>query len=344
MYRPSWELTPEEYERRRKEEEERRQKMRRGKIGGIAIGVVIALSLLLLVLCSVRVPAGYVAVQYDLNGGVRDKVLTQGWHLISPTVHTTKYTVGIEQSYLTKSKKGDSEDNERFTASSKEGKAIAIDLTFTYQYKPEDVKDVFVRFKGQSGKEVRDSFIKPNIISWTKEVTAKYPVTEILGDERANLNIALSEYIREKFDPYGIIIENVSLIDIDADQETRASVQRKVNAQQELELAQIEQKTANVQAQKDKEVALIKAEQDKETAQIAAEQAKIKAEGEAEAIRIKAEAEAEANKMIAESLTPELIENNKTLQWNGVEPLVVGSGATIVDVGSVINPTENVTE
>lgn len=138
-----------------------------------------------------------------------------------------------------------------------------------------------------------------------------------------------------------IIVENVSLIDIDADDETRASVQRKVNAQQELELAQIEQKTANVQATKDKEVALIKAEQDKETAEINAEQAKIKAQGEADAIQIKAEAEAAANKMIVESLTPELIDNNRIEKWNGEVPMVSGNGATIVDDGSVIDPQQN---
>ena len=182
---------------------------------------------------------------------------------------------------------------------------------------------------------MRDSFIKPNIISWTKEVTAKYPVTDILGDERANLNIALSEYISGKFEPYGIIVENVSLIDIDADDETRASVQRKVNAQQELELAQIEQKTANVQAQKDKEVALIAAEQEKEVAEINAEKQKIKAEGDAEATRIKAEAEAEANKKISESLTDELIEKTKIDKWNGNVPTVSGSGATIIDIGGL---------
>jgi len=210
-----------------------------------------------------------------------------------------------------------------------------VDLTFTYRYDSERVTSLFTRFKGQSGKEVRDSFIKPNIISWTKEVTAQYPVTEILGNERANLNIALSKYISEKFDPYGIIVENVSLINIDADAETRAQVQKKVNAQQELELANIEKQTATIQANKDKEVAIIKAEQDKETAQIAAEQAKIKAEGEAEATRIRAEAEAKANELIAASITDELNDYIKVNQWDGAQPLVVGSGATIIDMGTV---------
>lgn len=311
------------------------RKKNKGFVGGIVLAIVIAICLIVGFCCAKKVPAGYVGIVYSMNGGISDDVLTQGWHIVSPTKEVTLYSIGIEQSYLTAGENGDSRGDDSFEVPSSDGKGLNVDLTFTYRYDVDRVTQLFTRFKGQSGKEVRDSFIKPNIISWTKEVTAQYPVTDILGDERANLNKAVSDYIRERFEPYGIIIENVSLIDIDADDETRASVQRKVNAQQELELAQIEQKTANVQAQKDKEVALVKAEQDKETAEINAEQQRIKAKGEADAIQIEAEAQAEANKMIAESLTPELIENNKIAKWNGEVPTVSGNGATIVDVGNV---------
>lgn len=309
--------------------------MRKGMVGAIVLGVMIVIALIVGFSCAKKVPAGYVGIVYSMNGGISDDILTQGWHLVSPTKEVTLYSVGIEQSYLTSGEDGDSKKDDSFEVPSSDGKGLKVDLTFTYRYDAERVTELFTRFKGQSGKEVRDSFIKPNIISWTKEVTAKYPVTDILGDERANLNIALSEYISGKFEPYGIIVENVSLIDIDADDETRASVQRKVNAQQELELAQIEQKTANVQAQKDKEVALIAAEQEKEVAEINAEKQKIKAEGDAEATRIKAEAEAEANKKIAESLTDELIEKTKIDKWNGNVPTVSGSGATIIDISGL---------
>lgn len=307
----------------------------KGKIGAIFAGVVIFVLIVTAISMFEKVPAGYVGIVYSMNGGVSDEVLTQGWHMVSPTKEVTLYSIGIEQSYLTAGSEGDSKDDDSFEVPTSDGKGLTVDLTFTYRYDSEKVTNLFTRFKGQSGKEVRDSFIKPNIISWTKEITAKYPVTEILGEERANLNIALSEYIKEKFEPYGIVVDNVSLININADDETRASVQRKVNAQQELELAQIEQKTANVQAQKDKEVALIKAEQDKETAAINAEQAKIKAEGEAEAKKIKAEAEADANRKIADSLTPELIEKAKIDKWNGDVPTVSGNSTPIVSIGGV---------
>ena len=324
--------------------------MKKGLIGAIVSGGVLVFLVIIGLLMMEKVPAGYVGIVYSMNGGVSDEVLTQGWHVVPPTKDVTLYSIGIEQSYLTSGEEGDSKNDDSFEVPTSDGKGLTVDLTFTYRYDQNKVTELFTRFKGQSGKEVRNSFIKPNIISWVKEITAQYPVTEILGDGRANLNIAISEYVHSKFEPYGIIVDNVSLINIDADEDTRAAVQRKVTAQQELELAQIEQKTANVQAQKDKEVALIAAEQEKETALIQAEQerqvaeinaekAKIKAEGEAEATRIKAEADAAANKMIAESLTDELIQKIKFERWDGKLPTIQGDST-----GSFINATSFVEE
>lgn len=309
--------------------------MRKGFVGSVIIAVVIIVSIIGCFMCANKVPAGYVGIVYNMNGGVQDELLTQGWHILKPTQDVTLYSVGVEQSYLTANNEGDSEGDDSFEVPTSDGKGLQVELTFTYRYDIDRVTDLFVRFRGQSGKEVRDSFIKPNIVSWTKEVTARYPVSEILGDKRASINTAATDYIKEKFDKYGIIIENVSLINIDADKETRASVQKKVEAQQELELAQIQRKTENVNAQKEKEIALIKAEQEKEVAVAEAERAKIAAEGEAEATKIKAAAEAEANKKIAESLTPEFIELEKYHKWKGDVPKVTGQSTPIIGVDNL---------
>ncbi len=280
--------------------------MRKGSVGGIVIGIVIIFTIVMMFLCSVRVPAGYVAVQYSLNGGVKEEVLTQGWHMIPPTTHTTLYTVGIEQSYLTSDDKGDSKEDESFTASSAEGKAIDIDLTFTYQYQPENVKDVFVKFKGQSGKEVRDSFIKPNIISWTKEVVAKYNVADILGAEKANVNLALTDYISKKFESYGITVSNVSLINVGVDKKTREVINDKIAAQQKAETQKIENQT--------------KVE---------------KAEADAKAKIIEAEAEAKANELKRKQLTKELLMEQYIEKWNGKLPKVSNGNEMIYDIGEI---------
>ena len=293
-------------------------------IGSIVTGVVIILVIVGLFICTEKIPAGYVGVVYNMNGGVENETLSQGFKIVAPTKKIVLYSIGIEQSYLTASKDGDSEGDDSFEVPSKDGKGLTVDETFTYRFDSDRVSEIFTRFKGRSGKEVLTTFIKPNVISWTKEVTAKYYVTEILGEKRAALNVAITDYLRDKFEPYGIIIESASLIDINPDETTRQAIQNKVNAQQELELARIQKETATVEAQKEKDVA-----------QINAEKAKIEAQGKAEAELIEAEADAKANKLISDSLTEKLIEKFKIEKWKGDVPSVQGNGATIVDIGDV---------
>lgn len=292
--------------------------MRKGYIGAIVLAIIIFGGLILGLCCVEKVPTGYVGVVYNMNGGVDGEVLTQGWHVVSPTKKVTTYSIGIEQSYLTSDKKGDSQSDESFSIPTSDGKTVRVNLEFSYRFDEERVPQTFTMFKGKSGESIKDTFIKPKIIAWTQEVSANYPVTDIFGDKRTQINAELDVYLREKFDQYGIIIDTVNFTDISVDAETAAAIQKKVTAQQELELANIEAQTAKVNAQKDKEVA-----------QIQAEKAIIEANAQADVLRIAAEAEAEANREIAASLTPELIEKIKYEQWDGKMPTVSGSGAIV---------------
>ena len=306
--------------------------MKKGLIGATFLGIAIVLGIGLTAMCMERVPTGYVGVVYSMAGGVTGETLNQGYHIVAPTKKVTTYSIGIEQSYLTSEDKGDSPKDESFDTPTADGKSLNCDLEFSYRFDPDRVTEVFTQFKGQSGKAVKDSFIKPKMKAWTQEVTAKYPVTDVFGDKRQELNEALDVYLKDKFEPYGIIIDTVNFTRIDTDSETKAAIQKKVNAQQELELANIEAQTAKVQAQKDKEVALIAAEREKETAQINAEKKKIQAQAEAEAQLIAAEAEAEANRKISESLTSALLDKIKYEAWNGELPQVQGNTTPIISI------------
>ena len=295
--------------------------MKNGAIGALILALIIVLGLFIGIMCTEKIPTGYVGVVYNMSGGVDGEVLSQGWHLVSPTKKVTTYSIGIEQSYLTSEDKGDSPKDESFSIPTSDGKTVKVNLEFSYRFDEARVAETFTMFKGKSGENIKDTFIKPKIIAWTQEVSANYPVTDIFGDKRTKINAELDTYLREKFEPYGIIIDTVNFTDISVDNETAAAIQKKVNAQQELELANIEAETAKIQANKDREVAAIKAEQKIVTA-----------EAEAKALLIAAEAEAEANREIAASLTPQLIDKLKYEQWDGKLPTVSGSNGTIVSI------------
>ena len=303
--------------------------MRKGSIGAILLAFLIFGGLLLCLACTEKIPTGYVGVVYNMSGGVDGEVLSQGFHIVVPTKKVTTYSVGLEQSYLSSEDVGDSPKDESFNIPTSDGKTVRVNLEFSYRFDSERVAETFTMFKGKSGESIKETFIKPKVMAWTQEVSAKYPVTDIFGDKRTAINAELDTYLREKFAPYGIIIDTVNFTDISVDNETAAAIQKKVNAQQELELANIEAQTAKIQAQKDKEVARVQAEKDKEVASIKAEQKIVTAEAEAQALLIAAEAEAEANREIAASLTTQLIEKIKYERWNGQMPKVSGGSAIV---------------
>jgi regulator of protease activity HflC (stomatin/prohibitin superfamily) len=291
-----------------------------GFIGSAIFAFILIIGVILGAMCSERIPAGYVGVVYNLNGGIEETTLGQGFHFIAPTKKVTLYSIGIEQSYLTSEDKGDSRKDESFNIPTSDGKTVRVDLEFSYKFDAERLAETFTRFKGRSGEEIKDTFIKPKIVAWTQEVSAKYPVTDIFGDKRTQINSELDEYLKAKFEPYGIVIDTVNFTNISVDDETAAAIQKKVTAQQELELASIEAETARINAEKDKEVAMIAAERDKAVAEV-----------EAEKIRIAAQAEAEANRVVSASLTPELIEQQKLDKWNGTLPQIVSDSTIIKD-------------
>ena len=296
----------------------------KGIVGAIVTALVIFGLIIGVAKCTEKIPAGYVGVVYNMNGGIEKDVLTQGFKIVAPTKKITLYSIALEQSYMTKGDQGDSSDDESFEIPTKEGAALEVDVAFSYSYELSEVPQTFTRFRGQSGKEILKSFIKPKMQAWIKEITPQFSMISIVSTQRGEVNKTLTDQLQERFRPYGISIDNVALADVRPDAETDEAIRKKIKAQEELETAKVTAETDKVNAQRDKEVAQIKAEQDK-----------IEAQGKADAKIIAAEAEAKSNKLISDSLTDKLIERQKISKWNGNVPAVQGSGTTIVDIGGL---------
>ena len=97
---------------------------------------------------------------------------------------------------MTSDNKGDSPDDDSFNIPTSDGKTVRVNLEFSYRFDEERVAETFVMFKGKSGESIKDTFIKPKIVAWTQEVSANYPVTDIFGDKRTQINAELDVYLR----------------------------------------------------------------------------------------------------------------------------------------------------
>lgn len=255
-----------------------------GKIGATVLGVAIVAGAVGTMMCTERISAGYVGVRYSLSGGIKDDVLGQGYHVISPLESVTKYSVATEQLYMSKDKKEGSEDDDSFDVVCKDGK-MNVDLELSYSFDPDRVADVFKKYRGMSGETVMHDIIRGKIKTYISEVTSKYTVLEAYMGKKAQLNKDITEYLREKLDVFGVTIESATISRASVDESIAKAITDRSRTAQELEVEKQKQEKAKLQA----------------------ETALIEAKGKAEKLAIQTEAEAKRNKEISESITPELL-------------------------------------
>lgn len=62
-------------------------------VGAVISALVIIFCIVIALFCTVRIPAGYVGVIYNMNGGVAETTLTQGFHPKSYYLHHRHRTV-----------------------------------------------------------------------------------------------------------------------------------------------------------------------------------------------------------------------------------------------------------
>lgn len=260
--------------------------MKKGTIGAIGVGAVIVISLISIYFCIKQIPAGYAGVVYSINGGIQDEILTQGWHLVSPTKKVREFTIGNEQFLLTKDKREGSKEDDSFKVSTSDDASIAISFQMSYRFNEEVLTETYKKFKGMDGESIVNQRVKAVLKSKVSEITTKYSMMDIYSGNRAGINDEITKYLDEEFkDEYGLEVLDASIIDVHPDEKLKVAIDNRVTALQKKQQAQAEQEEAKVKA----ETKLIEAKNE----------AKIK--------KTQAEAEADANRRIAESITPELI-------------------------------------
>jgi len=257
-----------------------------GLIGGIMLGVLLLFSLIAAVVCMEIIPAGYVGVVYSMNGGVQDELLTQGFHVVSPTKKVQLFTIGNEQLILTKDEREGSKGDDSFMVSTADNANISVSFQMSYRFRQDKIVDTYKRFRGMSGEDIVNSRVRTVLKAKISEVTTFYTMMDIYSGDRGKINAEITEFLNEKLgEEYGIEVIDASIIDVHPDEQLQQTIDDRVKAMQRKQQAEAEQETIKVQ----NETKILEAE--------AAAKAKL----------IEAEAEANANRTISASLTDELL-------------------------------------
>lgn len=285
-------------------------KRRRNRAIAVVVGGIVVVSIGVGASMIEKIPAGYLGVVYTPSTGAQDDTLNQGWHLVSPLKSVTKFSVATEQLYMSSDEREGSKDDDSFETRAKDGK-LNVDLEMSYRFDAEKVSDLFVKYRGMSGNDIMNSIVRGKIKTYVNEVTSQYSVLEVHLEKKAEVNAKLLEYLNERLEEFGIIVESCNLTKTVVDPAIEQAIVERGKANQELEAEK--QKT-------------LKAEEE-------AKRLKVEAEGKAEVKRIEAEAQAEANKLIEQTLTKEMVEKAWIDKWDGKLPTVQGANGVVMMPG-----------
>ena len=185
---------------------------------------------------------------------------------------------------MSKDKQEGSKEDDSFDIMTKDGQ-LNVDFEMAYSFDSDNVIGLFNKYGGLSGEDIVNTKVRGKIKTLISEVTTQYTVLDVHMEKKAEVNKAITEYLREQLSSYGINVESATLSRTQPSAEVEQAIIKRTTVAQELE----------AEKQKQEKVAL------------EAETKRIEAQGKADAKLIEAQAEAEANRLLQESITDELI-------------------------------------
>lgn len=225
------------------------------------------------------IPVGYVGLQ-EVNGLATPKSLKPGINFVNPFSEVTVISTRLQ------------DVKQKIETTSQEGLKFEVEVSLQYQVNPDKVFSVYEKV-GFDNDEILISRYR----SLVREITALYPLQEIISQKRREVSSQLQERLQENLSPLGYTVEEALIREIFLPDDIQQAFNQKIKIQQENEQMNFELEKTRQQAQKQKI-----------EAQGEAEAQKIKAESEAQAKLVKAKADAESQKLLSRDLSPSILQ------------------------------------
>lgn len=240
----------------------------------LLLTIIVIPTLLFTLFASItRVGTGEIAVMTRF-GRVTGQELGEGIHLKNPFDKPNKYDVKVQK------------EEAEAAAASKDLQDVNSTLVLNYSLEAGQVSEIHQNV----GKIYKEKLIDPAIQEVFKAATAKYDATTLITD-RAGVKKEAYDLLRERLEPYGITVLDLSITNFSFSPEFAKAIEDKQVAQQNAEKAKF-----NAQ----------------------------KAEQDAQAEINRAKGSAEAQRLQQQTLTPLLVQKQFIEKWDGKLPTYFG--------------------
>ena len=172
-----------------------------------------------------------------------------------------------------------------------------MSVAVNYNINPQSVKELYSKV----GTKYERIVLEPSINEVLKAVVSQYTAEELIT-KRQEVGIKMAESLSGKLSGYGIVVDNINILDLNFSEAFNQAIEAKQVAQQNA----------------------LKAEQDLERIKVEAEQQIAQARAEAESYKLK-----------NQEITDKTLQLKWIEKWDGKLPTVAGSEGMIIDLSNL---------
>lgn len=191
--------------------------------------------------CGVRIIEDGTTGVKGFLGKISDEPLGTGWHVFVPGI-----------SWIEKWNTKTRELKESANVPSSEGLISTLDISVLYNVPIHRAPLI----RKSIGKDFDKTVVEPYVREAIRNIASGYEVKALYSDEGRNkIGKQMLEFLKEKLEPRGVIVQDVLLRDVRLPEAFSYSIQQKLRTEQEALQKQFELQ----KAQKDAEIAIAKA-------------------------------------------------------------------------------------
>jgi regulator of protease activity HflC (stomatin/prohibitin superfamily) len=205
------------------------------RFGGIVNTVGIVIIILGLLLSAVKViDPGRIGVQV-LFGKVQDNVLESGLHVINPLVDVTTFSIQTENYTMSaRSGEGQVQGDDAIRVLSSDGLEVTIDLSVLYRVSPTKAPFILQNI----GVSYEDKIVRPVTRTAIRDNAVNYQAVDLYSTKRQEFQFKINKTITDNFAKNGLEVQQVLIRNITLPATVRASIESKINAEQDAQKMQ----------------------------------------------------------------------------------------------------------
>jgi len=181
-----------------------------------------------------QIDAGEVGVQ-TLFGKVQGQVLGSGLNIVDPLVEVHPFVVKTQNYTMSAIRdEGDKVGDDAIRVLSSDGLEVIIDLTVLYRVLPDQAPNIY----REIGEDYKNVVVRPITRTKIRDNAVYFDAVSLYSTKRSEFYSRIFKDIESDFKKRGLFLEQILIRNINLPTSVKASIESKINAEQEAQKMQ----------------------------------------------------------------------------------------------------------